>query len=68
MKKSTEIALNRKRKYSQPAIERVTLDHEISMVMDSLPPDPEGPVGGGSGGETGMRESYDSNPFKTYKT
>jgi hypothetical protein len=44
-----------KRNYAKPQIERIKLDNEISMVMMSPPPDPDGSI---------QPEHFSVNPFK----
>lgn len=47
---------NPKRVYAKPVIERIVLDHEISMVMLSDPPgDPSGSI---------QPDHFSMNPFK----
>ncbi len=47
------------RLYVSPVIERVKLDNEISLTLDSAPP-------GGPGEPTGyVPEYFNNNPFKT---
>ncbi|MDD4554204.1 MAG: hypothetical protein PHP04_08395 [Bacteroidales bacterium] len=55
-----------RRAYSKPKVERIRLDREISMVMDSVPPDPEKPVGN-DGDTSSLPESHTDNPFKIYR-
>jgi hypothetical protein len=52
IKKSKNI---KKRTYSKPQVERIKLDNEISMVMMSPPPDPDGSI---------QPEHFSGNPFK----
>ena len=46
--------------YIVPKLERIQLDNEISLTLDSTPPV-------GPGGETGMNvpEYFNNDPFKT---
>ncbi|NTW31220.1 MAG: hypothetical protein HGB12_01070 [Bacteroidetes bacterium] len=44
MKDIKKIENNKKREYKKPIIEKIKLDNEISMVMMSPPPDPDGSV------------------------
>lgn len=47
---------NTKRPYQKPVLERIALDHEISMVMLSDPPsDPDGSI---------QPDHFSMNPFK----
>lgn len=58
MKKNTK-QNNNKRAYQKPMIEKVLLDHEISMVMLSDPPsDPDGSI---------QPDHFSMNPFKLPK-
>lgn len=50
---------NKKRKYSTPVIECVKLDHEISLVLESTPP--EGP----NQGSLMTPEHLKNDPFKS---
>jgi len=49
----------KKHTYNSPQIERIELDTEISLTLDSTPPV-------GPGGETGMNtpEYFNNDPFK----
>ena len=59
MKTSIKTIRNGKRTYVKPRIERIVLDNEISMVMQSdAPPDPGGSL---------QPEHFSINPFKLMK-
>jgi len=48
-----------KNTYSAPIIERVQLDNEISLVLESVKPDPSEP------GIVKVSEHFNNDPFKT---
>lgn len=54
--------LNKKRKYSTPLIECVKLDNEISLALESTPP--EGP----NQGSLMTPEYFKNDPFKSTMT
>jgi hypothetical protein len=59
MKKASIHVNRQKRHYVKPQIERIVLDKEISLVMQSTPPgDPDGMI---------HPEHFSINPFKMLK-
>ena len=56
--KTTE-RMTEKREYCSPVIERIILDHDISLTLDSVTP-PEGP----GEGITKAPEYFNNDPFK----
>jgi hypothetical protein len=55
MKNAQKTIKNKRRNYLKPQIERIVLDNNISMVMQSPPGDPGGMV---------QPEHFSINPFK----
>ena len=58
----TNIEITEKKTYSSPQIERIKLDNEISLVLEST--DPAGEPGGG-GWVMNAPEHFNNDPFKT---
>ena len=55
----TDTATRKKRSYKQPQVNRIKLDKDISLVMQSdAPPDPGGSL---------QPEHFSINPFKLMK-
>jgi len=59
MKNTQKTDINKKRGYQKPEVERIQLDNEISLVMMSPPPDPNGFT---------LSEQFTLNPFKMLKS
>lgn len=55
----TNIEKSKKRTYNSPTIERIKLDNEISLVLQSAPDDPE------KYSSTSAPEYFNNDPFKT---
>ena len=50
---------SKKQAYSTPNIERIELDNEISLTLDSTPTPPPGPFG-----QNNAPEYFNNDPFK----
>jgi len=55
--------MSQKRTYSTPQIERIQLDNEISLVLESTSP----PTGPGWGQNLQAPEHLNNDPFKNYE-
>ena len=51
--------MENKNHYTAPLIERIVLDNEISLTLDSTPP-----VGPGEGASNKVPEYFNNDPFK----
>jgi len=53
--------INQRKEYTMPLIERITLDNEISLALESTPPD-NAP---GESMNLNCPEYFQNNPFKS---
>jgi hypothetical protein len=61
--KATGKEISFKKPYSKPEVSRINLDTSISLVMMTIPPNPDPRVGGKKGNDTPFQSPFGDKPF-----